>query len=131
MSLQTGVSVFAENNTDIATETPSVIEVAPEVETEEIGEELTEESLEEAMDTESDAETVSEYNIIPMAYEGVSTIASDETTNWAMQWSWERYEAGWDYYADWTLTNGFEITYNKAKYDELVAVRYKRKKYCV
>ena len=127
MSLQTGVSVFAENNTDIATETPSVIEVAPEVETEEIGEELTEESLEEAMVTESDAETVSEYNIIPMAYEGVSTIASDETTNWAMQWSWERYEAGWDYYADWTLTNGFEITYNKAKYDELVAVRYATK----
>ena len=65
-------------------------------------------------------------NLLPgisaMADNETSTLlASDKTTNWAMQWSWERYEAGWDYYADWTLTNGFEITYNKAKYDALIS----------
>ena len=54
-------------------------------------------------------------------------IASDKTSNWEMQWSWERYEAGWDYYADWTVENGLSITYNKAKYDELNAVAYPTK----
>ena len=71
-------------------------------------------------------------NLLPgisaMADNETSTLlASDKTTNWAMQWSWERYEAGWDFYSDLTLTNGFEITYDKDKYNELEAFAYPTK----
>ena len=137
MVLQTGVFVFAEENTEIATETPSVTEVTTATEADVAEEELPEESS--AVDTSEEAEPVvetiveeaesaveanSEANIEMMSFDGITTIASDTTSDWVMQWSWERFEAGWDYYADWTLTNGFEITYNKTKYDELNAVAY-------
>ena len=54
----------------------------------------------------------------------VTVVANDIDTDWTMQWNWERYEQGFDYFCDWTLTDGFSLTHNAGLHKELSDVDY-------
>ena len=54
----------------------------------------------------------------------VTVVANDIDTDWTMQWNWERYEQGFDYFCDWTLTDGFSLTHNAGLHKELSYVDY-------
>ncbi len=52
-------------------------------------------------------------------------VASDKTTDWEMVFnSWERLEPAFDYYDDWSLTDGFTLNHNGAKYKEIETNAY-------
>lgn len=55
----------------------------------------------------------------------VTPVANDIDTDWTMSFnSWERLEPAFDYYVDWSLTDGFTLNHNGAKYKEVEANAY-------
>lgn len=56
-----------------------------------------------------------------------TVVASDTEKQWAMVWSWERYEDGFSYHSDWNTVDGLSMISYIEKYNELKAVRWPTK----